>query len=112
MPLKVRPRIPKVQCNTTEYEMVSAMDQVLDSEVGNADDLAELSELVHCAALATCQILGCKVRTRDETNATQHKSKSEKKPILTWKKRIEEKINRARRDIAHLAEYFQKKKKI
>jgi hypothetical protein len=95
MPLGVRPRIPKVQCNTTSYEMVSAMDQVLASEVGNSDDLAELAGLVHCAALASCQVLGCKVRTRDESNATQQKSKSEKKPIPTWKKMIEEKINRA-----------------
>jgi hypothetical protein len=110
MPLGVRPRIPKVQCNKTVYEMVSAMDQVLASEVGNADDLAELTGLVHCAALATCQVLGCKVRTRDETIAAQQKSKSEKKPIPTWKKRIEEKINRARRDIAHLAEYLKKRK--
>jgi hypothetical protein len=80
-----------VQCNTTVYEMVSAMDQMLASEVGNAYDLAELAGLVHCAALATYQVLGCKVRTRDETNATQQKSKSDEKPIPTWKKRIEEK---------------------
>jgi hypothetical protein len=75
MPLGIRPRIPKVQCNTKVYEMVYAMDQVLASEVGNADNLAELVGLVHCAALATCQVLGCKVRTRDETIATQQKSK-------------------------------------
>jgi hypothetical protein len=90
MPLGVRPRIPKVQCNTTVYEMVFAMDQVLASKVENADDLTELARLVHCAAFATCPILGCKVRTRDETNATQQKSKCEKKTNPTWKKRIEE----------------------
>jgi hypothetical protein len=83
------------------------MDQVLASEVRNVDDLAELAGLVHCAALATCQVLGCK--TRDETNATRQKIRSEEKSISTCKKRIEEKINRARRDIAHLAEYFPKK---
>jgi peptidyl-tRNA hydrolase len=52
------------------------------------------------------------VRTRKETNAKQQKSKSEMKPIPTWKKRNEEKIIRARCDIAHLAEYFQKKRKL
>jgi hypothetical protein len=40
-----------VQCNTTVYEMVSSMDQLLASGVGNADDLAELAGLVHCASL-------------------------------------------------------------
>jgi hypothetical protein len=97
-----------VQCDTTVYEMLSAMDQVLASEVGNADDLAELEGLVHCAALATCQVLDCKVRTRDETNAAQQKSKSEQKPNPTWKKRLEEKVNRSGRDIGHLAKNFQK----
>jgi hypothetical protein len=55
--------------------MMSAMDQVLASEVGNVDNLAELVGLVQCAALATCQVLGCKVRMHDETNATQQKNK-------------------------------------
>jgi hypothetical protein len=60
--------------------MVSAMDQVLALDVRNADNLAELAGLVHYAALATCQVLSCKVRTRYETNATQQKNKCEKKP--------------------------------
>jgi hypothetical protein len=109
MPLGARPIIPKVQCNTTAYKMVSAMDQVMASEVGNVDYLAGLAGLVQFAALATCQVLGCKVKTRDETNDTLQKSKNGQKPIPTWRKRIEEMINRARRDIAHLTEYFQKK---
>jgi hypothetical protein len=54
------------------------------------DDIADLAGFFHCAALATCQVLGFKVQTRDETNATQQKSKSEKIPIPTWKKRIQQ----------------------
>jgi hypothetical protein len=74
MPLGIRPRISKVQCKITVYELVSLLDQVLASEVRNTDNLVELAGLVHCAALATCQVLGCKVRTRNETNATQQKN--------------------------------------
>jgi hypothetical protein len=42
--------------------MVSAMGQIVVSEVGNAGDLVELAGLVHCAALATCKALVCKFR--------------------------------------------------
>jgi hypothetical protein len=61
--------------------MVSEMDQVLAySEVGNADNLAEISGLVPCAAVATRQVLDCKVRTRDETNATKQKVRAKRNP--------------------------------
>jgi hypothetical protein len=41
--LGVRPRIPKVHCNTIAYEMMSAINQDPASNVGNADNLTNLA---------------------------------------------------------------------
>jgi hypothetical protein len=43
MPLGVRPKIPEMQCNIKAYEIVSATDQVLATEVGDVDGLANLA---------------------------------------------------------------------
>jgi hypothetical protein len=52
------------------------------------------------------------VRAHDEISATQHKIKSEKKHISTWKKMIEEKIKRARPEVVDLAENILRIRKI
>jgi hypothetical protein len=51
------------------------------------------------------------VKKRDKTNVTHKKGKSKKKTIPTQMKWVEENINRARRYVAHLAEYLKKKEK-
>jgi hypothetical protein len=108
IPLGYRPMIPRLHCNAKIYQTVGAMDQVLALEVADMENLVDLVGLVHCAAIATCQVLGYKIKTRAETN-TSEKSKKESKSIHAWKQRIEDKINRARRNISQLAEFFKNK---
>jgi hypothetical protein len=71
--------IPKINCKTTAYEMVFALNEVLPSEV---DDFAELERWAHCATLIICQVLDCKVIRRDEINATHY---VEKEDSSAWK---------------------------
>lgn len=107
MPLDLRPKIPKLKCSANVYEIIGQVDKLIAPNIIEASSLEEVAGLVHCAAIATCQHLGYKVRVGNGTSL--HKKPFERQKPPMWLKKIENQIAQARRDISHIAEYFRDK---
>ncbi|CAG5035613.1 unnamed protein product [Parnassius apollo] len=95
MPLENRPRLPRVALSKRNRAVVRALNLMLVTYLEASRDLCETDSILFGAALAACRIIGAKVSTAGR--ATGHSS-----AIPAWRRRIEERIARARALIGRL----------
>jgi hypothetical protein len=73
--------------------------------------LHKVACLVYCGALTVSNALGVEVESQKHLAKKNCSTrKNNKTPV--WVKRIENEINKARREISHIAEYLNKEKKV
>ncbi|XP_039276066.1 uncharacterized protein LOC111055986 [Nilaparvata lugens] len=99
-----RPHIPRAYCNLKFHQMCTRMDHLLSEEVYTS--LEELVSGVQIGALTVCMSLGLKVRKRQTRSETQQKRAKNEESHPPWRRRIEEKIKKARKVISHIAEFL------
>ncbi|CAG5021855.1 unnamed protein product [Parnassius apollo] len=94
-PLENRPRLPRIALSKRNRAVVRALNPMLVTYLEASRDLCETDSILFGAALATCRIIGAKVSTA--RRATGHSS-----AIPAWRRRIEERIAKARALIGRL----------
>ncbi|CAG5033498.1 unnamed protein product [Parnassius apollo] len=94
-PLENRPRLPRIALSKRNRAVVRALNPMLVTYLEASRDLCETDSILFGAALATCRIIGAKVSTAGR--ATGHSS-----AIPAWRRRIEERIAKARALIGRL----------
>ncbi|CAG5032651.1 unnamed protein product [Parnassius apollo] len=95
MPLENRPRLPRIALSKRNRAVVRALNPMLVTYLEASRDLCETDSILFGAALAVCRIIGAKVSTAGR--ATGHSS-----ALPAWRRRIEERIARARALIGRL----------
>ncbi|CAG5056129.1 unnamed protein product [Parnassius apollo] len=88
-PLENRPRLPRIALSKRNLAVVRALNPMLVTYLEASRDLCETDSILFGAALAVCRIIGAKVSTAGR--ATGHSS-----AIPAWRRRIEERIAKAR----------------
>ncbi|CAG4943406.1 unnamed protein product [Parnassius apollo] len=88
-PLENRPRLPHIALSKRNRAVVRAMNPMLVTYLEARRDLCETDSILFGAALAVCRIIGAKVSTAGR--ATGHST-----AITAWRRRIEERIAKAR----------------
>ncbi|CAG5043669.1 unnamed protein product [Parnassius apollo] len=94
-PLENRPRLPRIALSKRNRAVVRALNPMLVTYLEASRDLYETDSILFGAALAVCRIIGAKVSTAGR--ATGQSSAS---PV--WRRRIEERIAKARALIGRL----------
>ncbi|CAG4935029.1 unnamed protein product [Parnassius apollo] len=94
-PLENRPRLPRIALSKRNRAVVRALNPMLVTYFDARRDLCETDSILFGAALAVCRIIGAKVSTAGR--ATGHSS-----AIPAWRRRIEERIAKARALIGRL----------
>ncbi|CAG5013432.1 unnamed protein product, partial [Parnassius apollo] len=94
-PLENRPRLPRIALSKRNRGVVRALNPMLVTYLEASRDLCETDSILFGAALAVCRIIGAKVSTAGR--ATGHSS-----AIPAWRRRIEERIAKARALIGRL----------
>ncbi|CAG4931266.1 unnamed protein product [Parnassius apollo] len=94
-PLENRPRLPRIALSKRNRAVVRALNPKLVTYLEASRDLCETDSILFGAALAVCRIIGAKVSTAGR--ATGHSS-----AIPAWRRRIEERIAKARGLIGRL----------
>ncbi|CAG4952411.1 unnamed protein product [Parnassius apollo] len=94
-PLENRPRLPRVALSKRNRAVVRALNSMLVTYLEASRDLCETDSILFGAALAVCHIIGANVSTAGR--ATGHSSATP-----AWRRRIEERIAKARALIGRL----------
>ncbi|CAG5036247.1 unnamed protein product [Parnassius apollo] len=94
-PLENRPRLPRIALSKRNRAVVRALNPMLVTYLEASRDLCETDSILFGAALAVCRIISAKVSTAGR--ATGHSS-----AIPAWRRRIEERIAKARALIGRL----------
>ncbi|CAG5018542.1 unnamed protein product [Parnassius apollo] len=94
-PLENRPRLSRIALSKRNRAVVRALNPMLVTYLEASRDLCETDSILFGAALAVCRIIGAKVSTAGR--ATGHSS-----AIPAWRRRIEERIAKARALIGRL----------
>ncbi|CAG4931390.1 unnamed protein product [Parnassius apollo] len=94
-PLENRLRLPRIALSKRNRAVVRALNPMLVTYLEASRDLCETDSILFGAALAVCRIIGAKVSTAGR--ATGHSS-----AIPAWRRRIEERIAKARALIGRL----------
>ncbi|CAG5058002.1 unnamed protein product [Parnassius apollo] len=94
-PLENRPRLPRIALSKRNRAVVRALNPMLVTYLEASRDLCETDSILFGAALAVCRIVSAKVSTAGR--ATGHSS-----AIPAWRRRIEERIAKARALIGRL----------
>ncbi|CAG5058876.1 unnamed protein product [Parnassius apollo] len=94
-PLENRSRLPRIALSKRNRAVVRALNPMLVTYLEASRDLCETDSILLGAALAVCCIIGAKVSTAGR--ATGHSS-----AIPAWRRRIEERIAKARAHIGRL----------
>ncbi|CAG4967686.1 unnamed protein product [Parnassius apollo] len=94
-PLENRPRLPRIALSKRNRAVVRALNPMLVTYLEASRDLCETDSILFGAALAVSRIIGAKVSTAGR--ATGHSS-----AIPAWRRRIEERIAKARALIGRL----------
>ncbi|CAG5006746.1 unnamed protein product [Parnassius apollo] len=89
MPLENRPRLPRIPLSKRNRAVVRALNPMLVTYLEASRDLCETDSIILGAALAVCRIIGAKLPMAER--ATQQGS-----AIPAWRKRIEDRIAKAR----------------
>ncbi|CAG5001942.1 unnamed protein product [Parnassius apollo] len=95
-PLENRPRLPRIALSRRNRAVVRALNPKLVTYLEASWDLCKKDSILFGAALAVCRIIGAKVSTAGR--ATGHSSAT----IPAWRRRIEERIAKARALIGRL----------
>ncbi|CAG4935024.1 unnamed protein product [Parnassius apollo] len=94
-PLENRPRLPRIPLSKRNRAVVRALNPMLVTYLEASRDLCETDSILFGAAVAVCRIIGAKLptagRATTQTNA-----------IPAWRKRIEDRIAKARALIGRL----------
>ncbi|CAG5051898.1 unnamed protein product [Parnassius apollo] len=100
MPLENRPRLPRIPLSKRNQAVVRALNPMLVTYLEASEDLCEMDSILFGAALAVCRIIGAKLPMYGR--ATQHTLLS---AIPAWRKRIEDRIAKARALIGRLTSF-------
>ncbi|CAG5025759.1 unnamed protein product [Parnassius apollo] len=98
MPLENRPRLPRIPLSKRNQAVVRALNPMLVTYLEASRDLCETDSIIFGAALAVCRIIGTKLPTAGR--ATRQSS-----AIPAWKKRIEDRIAKARALIGRMTSF-------
>ncbi|CAG4949543.1 unnamed protein product [Parnassius apollo] len=98
MPLENRPRLPRIPLSQRNRTVVRALHPMLVTYLEASRDLCETDSILFGAALAVCRIIGAKLPMAGR--ATQQGS-----AIPAWRKRIEDRIAKARALIGRLTSF-------
>ncbi|CAG5032173.1 unnamed protein product [Parnassius apollo] len=98
MPLENRPRLPRIPLSKRNRAVVRALNPMLVTYLKASRDLCETDSILFGAALAVCRIIGAKLPVAGR--ATQKSS-----AIPAWRKRIEDRIAKARALIGRLTSF-------
>ncbi|CAG5031988.1 unnamed protein product [Parnassius apollo] len=98
MPLENRPRLPRIPLSKRNRAVVRALNPMLVTYLEASRDLCETDSILFGAALAVCRIIGAKLPMAGR--ATQQGS-----AIPAWRKRIEDRIAKARALIGRLTSF-------
>ncbi|CAG5039934.1 unnamed protein product [Parnassius apollo] len=98
MPLENRPRLPRIPLSKRNRAVVRALNPMLVTYLEASRDLCETDSILFGAALAVCRIIGAKLPMAGR--ATQQGS-----AIPAWRKRIEDRIAKARALIGRLISF-------
>ncbi|CAG5058453.1 unnamed protein product [Parnassius apollo] len=98
MPLENRPRLPRIPLSKRNRAVLRALNPMLVTYLEASRDLCETDSILFGAALAVCRIIGTKFPVAGR--ATQKSS-----AIPAWRKRIEDRIAKARALIGRLTSF-------
>ncbi|CAG5059876.1 unnamed protein product [Parnassius apollo] len=98
MPLENRPRLPRIPLSKRNRAVVRALKPMLVSYLEASRDFCETDSILFGAALVVCRIIGAKLPVAGR--ATQKSS-----AISAWRKRIEDRIAKARALIGRLTSF-------
>ncbi|CAG4977865.1 unnamed protein product [Parnassius apollo] len=97
-PLENRPRLPRIPLSKRNRAVVRALNPMLVTYLEASRDLCETDSILFGAAVAVCRIIGAKLpmagRATTQSNA-----------IPAWRKRIEDRIAKARALIGRLTSF-------
>ncbi|CAG4957814.1 unnamed protein product [Parnassius apollo] len=94
-PLEHRPRLPRVALSKRNRAVVRAPNSMLVTYLEASRDLCETNSILFGAALAVCRIIGAKA-------STAGRATGQSSAIPAWRRRIEERIAKARALIGRL----------
>ncbi|CAG5056369.1 unnamed protein product [Parnassius apollo] len=94
-PLENRPRLPRIALSKRNRAVVRALNPMLVTYLEASRDLCETDSSLFGAALAVCRIIGAKVSTAGRATGQSN-------AIPAWRRRIEERIAKARALIGRL----------
>ncbi|CAG5000002.1 unnamed protein product [Parnassius apollo] len=94
-PLENRPRLPRIALSKRNRAVVRALNPMLVNYLEASRDLCDTDSILFGAALAVCRIIGAKVSTAGRTTG-------QSSAIPAWRRRIEERIAKARAFIGRL----------
>ncbi|CAG5026672.1 unnamed protein product [Parnassius apollo] len=97
-PIENRPRLPRIPLSKRNRAVVRALNPMLVIYLEASRDLCETDSILFGAALAACRIIGAKLSMAGR--ATSHSS-----AIPAWRRRIEERIAKARALIGRLISF-------
>ncbi|CAK1586333.1 unnamed protein product [Parnassius mnemosyne] len=97
-PLESRPRLPRIPLSKRNRAVVRALNPMLVTYLEASRDLCETDSILFGAALAVCRIIGAKLPTAGR--ATRQSS-----AIPAWRRRIEDRIAKARVLIGRLISF-------
>ncbi|CAG4952096.1 unnamed protein product [Parnassius apollo] len=98
MPLENRPRLPRIPLSKRNRAVVRALNPMLVTYLEASRDLCETDSVLFGAAVAACRIIGAKFPMAGR--ATKQSS-----AIPAWRKRIEDRIAKARALIGRLISF-------
>ncbi|CAG5033423.1 unnamed protein product [Parnassius apollo] len=98
MPLENRPRLPRIPLSKRNRAVVRALNPMLVTYLEASRDLCETDSVLFGAAVAACRIIGAKIPMAGR--ATKQSS-----AIPAWRKRIENRIAKARALIGRLTSF-------
>ncbi|CAG5059969.1 unnamed protein product [Parnassius apollo] len=98
MPLKNRPRLPRIPLSKRNQAVVRTLNPMLVTYLEASRDLCETDSVLFGAAVAACRIIGAKLPMAGR--ATKQSS-----AIPAWRKRIEDRIAKARTLIGRLISF-------
>ncbi|CAG4956527.1 unnamed protein product [Parnassius apollo] len=98
MPLENRPRLSRIPLSKRNRAVVRALNSMLVTYLEASRDLCETESILFGAALAVCRIIGSKIPMAGR--ATRQSS-----AISVWRKRIEDRISKARVLIGRLTNF-------
>ncbi|CAG4989056.1 unnamed protein product [Parnassius apollo] len=98
MPLENRPQLPRIPLSKRNRAVMRALNPMLVTYLEASRDLCKTDSIIFGAALAVCRIIGAKLSMAGR--ATRQSS-----AIPAWRKRIEDRIAKARALIGRLTSF-------